>query len=283
MQQAHDHNLPIYLTASPPGLPLYKKVGFRVVDEIPIDLSPIGWTEPYFNKCLTFPAPSPSEVYKAPAINSKISIEPMSDDSEYLRFAEIEKAAFVEDRLMALCFPTAPDANQDLQFRATELSKEKEKRPTVRFIKAVDVHSGEIIGWSTWYFVEDPNEPLVFKSDWPPGTNIPLVEQVFSPMNQIRADHMKGQRYFLVGILVVMPEYQRKGIGTQLLDWGLKQADEKGYPCYIDSSPQGLGLYKRLGWKEVGFDQIDEGDWGGERGVIDKIVYLIRPGKEKAA
>ena len=281
MQQAHDHNLPIFLTASPLGLPLYQKARFQVVDQLLIDLTPIGQREPRANVCLIFPAPSPSKVSKAPSIHSKILIQPSTNESDYPRFAEIESAAFVGDRMMSLCFPRNPDEKEDPQFRIKQLSREVQERPTIRFAKALDTHTGETIGWSSFYFVEDPEIPLYFAPEWPPNANFALCKHIFTPMNEIRAEFMKDKKYVLVGILVVMPEYQRRGIGTRLLDWALKQADENGYPCYIDSSPQGLGLYKKLGWEEVGSAEIDEGDWGGERGVVDKVVYLIRPPKKR--
>ena len=35
-------NLPIYLHASPDGLPLYKKFGFKEVDKVEVDVSSIS-------------------------------------------------------------------------------------------------------------------------------------------------------------------------------------------------------------------------------------------------
>lgn len=44
-----------------------------------------------------------------------------------------------------------------------------------------------------------------------------------------------------------------------LVKWGTAQADERGLPCYLESSPEGLGLYKKHGFKEVGFFDTDIG------------------------
>jgi hypothetical protein len=43
----------------------------------------------------------------------------------------------------------------------------------------------------------------------------------------------------------------RRGAGSMLVKWGTDQADERGIPCYLESSPEGFGLYNKHGFKEV--------------------------------
>ena len=69
------------------------------------------------------------------------------------------------------------------------------------------------------------------------------------------------------------------GVGNALLESGLREADKEGVDTWIDSSPQGSGLYKKLGWKEVGGIDIDLGRWGGEKGKIRRTVCMVRPPK----
>jgi hypothetical protein len=35
-----------------------------------------------------------------------------------------------------------------------------------------------------------------------------------------------------------------------LVKWGTDQADERGIPCYLESSPEGFDLYNKHGFKQ---------------------------------
>ena len=82
-------------------------------------------------------------------------------------------------------------------------------------------------------------------------------------------------------LLVVLPAYQGKGIGTRLLRWGLEHADHLGVKTWIDASPAGLGLYKKLGWREVSKLEIRLEEWGGKEGEVDLTVCLVREPSRK--
>ena len=46
--------------------------------------------------------------------------------------------------------------------------------------------------------------------------------------------------------------------------------------CWIDASPKGVELYKRMGWVEVDHVDVDLGKYGGEEGKTDQTICLIR-------
>lgn len=50
--------------------------------------------------------------------------------------------------------------------------------------------------------------------------------------------------------LFILPEYQRKGIGKALMQWGLAKADEEGLLGWLVSSPEGYALYRRSGFED---------------------------------
>lgn len=52
--------------------------------------------------------------------------------------------------------------------------------------------------------------------------------------------------------LCVHPRFQRKGVGTELLDWGLKHAQQRGEKVYLEASEFGVGLYIKMGFKKLG-------------------------------
>jgi len=51
--------------------------------------------------------------------------------------------------------------------------------------------------------------------------------------------------------MAVHPDYQRKGAGTLLLNWGTKIADQLDLPLYLEATMLGKQLYKRSGFEQV--------------------------------
>ena len=74
----------------------------------------------------------------------------------------------------------------------------------------------------------------------------------------------------------MLPEWQGRGAGTGLVRWGLRLADEGGLRAWVDASPASLGLYKKLGWVEVGRLVVELEEWGGKVGEKEVTVNLIR-------
>ena len=69
--------------------------------------------------------------------------------------------------------------------------------------------------------------------------------------------------YYFCNIVVVSPEAQGQGIGRQLFDVVMKQADAEGRQCYLESSraEPNMKIYEKMGFhlrKEMYCD--DEGD-----------------------
>ena len=283
IEQACKQNIPINLLASPAGISLYKRFGFQPLYETIIDLTPVGLSQHYVQTGMILPAPFPSRPPKSLDVSLKISIEPVIDESDMVCLAEIESVAFGESPIMSLIFPPHPDGKNAPQARINEHIQSMREDETARYVKATDVQSGRVVAWAKWHFFEDPEKPPPpFPKEWDPPVNAALGKYFFGVLEEKRRDSMRGKKYILMAILVTLPEYQRKGIGGKLLERGLEQADEKGYHCWIDSSPQGLGLYKKHGWEEVGLLDVDLADWGGEQGVIDRTVFLVRKPKERA-
>lgn len=51
--------------------------------------------------------------------------------------------------------------------------------------------------------------------------------------------------------IAVMSDYQRRGIGTLLLNWGLRKADAEMKPVHAITSPKGEELFAKLGFKSI--------------------------------
>jgi len=76
-------------------------------------------------------------------------------------------------------------------------------------------------------------------------------------------------------LLITHPAHRRRGAGSMLIDWGLKQADVAGLPTYLEASPMGLPLYERWGF-EPRKKTVFELDRYGGKGV-EVNTAMIRP------
>lgn len=71
--------------------------------------------------------------------------------------------------------------------------------------------------------------------------------------------------YLELEYLAVHPENKGKGIGTALVQSGIKQAEKMRLPIFVMAYKAGLGIYIRAGFKEVERNIQDCAKWGLER------------------
>lgn len=100
--------------------------------------------------------------------------------------------------------------------------------------------------------------------------------------------HMQGKVYMVLQALATDPEYQRRGIGSRLVRWGLDQADDEKLPCWIHASDSDVAcrLYMSAGFQEVGCNAYDLDAWtpegdkeSGQRWGSYTFRYMLRPSK----
>lgn len=61
----------------------------------------------------------------------------------------------------------------------------------------------------------------------------------------ISYSHMQSLDLF---VLFTHPDYRRKGVGQQLLNWGMERADELRLEIFLDSTSPGRPLYEANGF-----------------------------------
>ena len=173
-----------------------------------------------------------------------------------------------------------------------------------RYVKAIDSNSGQIVAVSEWTFAldvgkqanKDAVDPYGQPPDnWPINGNWELrrfferntekwVEQHLSGKPYIsRSLHppmeMHADTLLVLNILVTHPDFQHRGVATKLLNWGVEQADRLGVVMALESTPAGLEMYKRVGFREVDVIKADMKRFGWNEPYDQeaaKRVWMIR-------
>ncbi|KAK3673008.1 hypothetical protein LTR78_007119 [Recurvomyces mirabilis] len=156
------------------------------------------------------------------------------------------------------------------------------------FIKAIDTRSKQIVAGVEWTFALDtaetakdvpidPNQPP--PPGWPDQGNWPMRMFFKMEWEKWRREHLAGKPYISLDILVVDPACQGRKAGSKLLAWGCEQADRHSAMMVLESTPAGLALYKRFGFREITVLKANMHDFGW-KGYYDeeaaKRVWMLR-------
>jgi GNAT superfamily N-acetyltransferase len=131
---------------------------------------------------------------------------------------------------------------------------------------------GDVIGMAVWwYWTLDPSS-----APTPAGISVapsclsavyPTSEMMANPIVSKEAlaelsiiKEKETQDFFLgeykthwhLEWLAVHPDWWRKGAGTMLLDWGLRQAEKDGMAAMWEASPEGVEFYQKRGIETIG-------------------------------
>jgi len=146
--------------------------------------------------------------------------------------------------------------------------------------KAVDTDAdNKIIGVANWHVHPEQRDSEELKKNFGQTLAIPEVnaearKAFMENINQSRAEIMGGAPVVMLGTLTIRPEYQRKGVGTLLMKYGIEEADRLGIRSYLEASAAGKGLYLRYGYKPVKNIEFDTRPYGGD--FTDIHTVMIR-------
>lgn len=87
-------------------------------------------------------------------------------------------------------------------------------------------------------------------------------------------------------ILATLPSYRCRGVGSLLVSHGLEVVDKAKMQSYLDTSPLGLNLYLKYGWRRVDEIRVDLGKYigkgGGEKEEEEEVsLCMIREPKDQ--
>ena len=90
-----------------------------------------------------------------------------------------------------------------------------------------------------WYFnIDKSYDKLRFAKFWSVLSDNPFFEEVVN--------------YWELEVLAVHPAFQRQGLGSMLLSWGMAQASRHQLPVVVAATFSGEHLYKSHGFTECG-------------------------------
>ncbi|KAF2964112.1 hypothetical protein GQX73_g9475 [Xylaria multiplex] len=210
-------------------------------------------------------------------------------------------SAFWEDPTWILLWPEGTTREflieQCAKRQANNMLRDRER---TRHLKAVDPSTGKIVGYARWILprnhttahdgrpqwdeaqvpdVSDDEErkyeELALSAQWKGRSGVSgMDDKNYAVMNPILAE----KPYIKLDYLAVHPENKGKGIGTALVAHGIRQSEKMRLPIFAMAFKAGLGIYTKLGFKEVDRVIQDNSQWGGvgEYGAYFMIYDLIK-------
>lgn len=141
-----------------------------------------------------------------------------------------------------------------------------------------------IWGWSPESMSLLTQERAKANISYPQGGNTALHAAFYGRLRAMEARHTPPPPCYSLLFLLTSPSHQRRGVGAQLVKYGLEKATRGGVPIFLSGSPMGYPLYKKLGFKELDKIEIDlqEYGWDGrEEGRVHVHVAMMWEPEEK--
>ncbi|KAK5309665.1 hypothetical protein LTR70_010090 [Exophiala xenobiotica] len=148
---------------------------------------------------------------------------------------------------------------------------------------------GHIMGGAKWQFwPHDPKRPLTVPVDYIDGSTAEgeasrvFAQKVMDVLMGRRARDM-AMAHGLLDLCFTVPEYERKGVASALVSWGLEMCDKEGWVSFTEASPRGWPVYERLGFERrdvvrLRFDETGE----YARGLGDVVwTHMVRPARKR--
>ncbi|EEU45810.1 uncharacterized protein NECHADRAFT_78691 [Fusarium vanettenii 77-13-4] len=166
-------------------------------------------------------------------------------------------SAFSTSLFSQRCFPsTSPDVQAWI---ANSLRSQIEGTRGNRVVIA-ESEPGSVLGWARW--VRRPAAPskraILSESDYPSSGDPALAVRLFEANANATYKHAAGEEYWFLSTIATAKEAQRRGVGSALMQFGVDKADEEGWMAYLNSSPEGKGLYEKFGFEVVDESEIPE-------------------------
>ncbi|KAI5275443.1 acyl-CoA N-acyltransferase [Aureobasidium subglaciale] len=114
-----------------------------------------------------------------------------------------------------------------------------------------------------------------------PSANGPLLDAFGKALTAGREKWIGLDAYLYLKVLAIDPTYQRRGVGSLLLDEGLAVADRVGIKAYLEATEVGRPLYQRKGFVDRELVDFDVARYApAAKGERHDFMCMIRPAPE---
>ena len=214
-----------------------------------------------------------------------LELRPITSPEDFPALADLLFNSFLRIPLSAACYPKGPTPAL-IAPGETSARNLFDNDPSVRFLKVVDTDlADEIIAIAEWHIFETP-ETEAKRFDIGRG------ERKFQNTEEMRGDvftnfwkgiiagrmQTRGKAHVFLSKLATAAPHVRRGAGEMLMKWGTERADKLRLPCFLESSPDGLRLYKKCGFERVGAFMTDISLAQDGSDMYEHVV-MIRPAK----
>ncbi|KUJ21521.1 uncharacterized protein LY89DRAFT_777949 [Mollisia scopiformis] len=199
------------------------------------------------------------------------------DDAEDL--ARIYVACHIDDDVWKIL--TANVKHQDHVEWVANNSRAQYHLPERKVYKVIDTATGKIVAYATLTspYPSSEEERATSAStagkSLPPGINEGLMKEFFGMLSSTKAYGYDPDKHFHRKGTMVLPEYQRKGLGTMLNAHCNDLADKAKAATYVAARPNSLPMLQKSGFKILADEKIDMTKYGGSR-EDGKAWALIR-------
>lgn len=191
--------------------------------------------------------------------------------------ANANMRAFNQDPHWRLVWPKTMTIEEIIEGNAKRLPHQlSDGRETKRHEMAVDIETGEVVGYARWEFLNCTGCEEFWKEA---QMKIPTEEEAEKHQKSFelhtdengRVKHVNREITYFYGKLLhaeaqkvvagrpfleldhlgTLPSHGRRGIGGMLLDRGVVQANALRLPVFIMAYPHGTGLYVKHGFKLI--------------------------------
>lgn len=192
-------------------------------------------------------------------------------------------------------------SREELIKRITKEFEDVFDSPEYWIMKALDANTKEITAMAAW-------QPIGYKEEREFGAEYqlgkvnsmslsagiilaptqelprsPLQKYLLDAMNAFHDEWIQGTKCIYLNLLMTDPRFQRRGIGTAMLNWGHERADRDGVPCFLIATPVGHPVYQHVGWKDISsplvvdFKEFVPYAKNGDQGWgVYKYYYMLR-------
>ncbi|MCJ1426386.1 hypothetical protein MMC29_004289 [Sticta canariensis] len=190
-----------------------------------------------------------------------LKVHEAASDADFDEFVRLQWKSYEQpfNPFLILFCPTrgtGPTARADSMHESKERQLQWHKAdPSSHWLLAVDTDTGKAIGGAEWNvhesdpFAKKPEQPFTAYW-WEEGEKREFAEQALGQWMGPRMERMR-RPHLLLNMCFVDPDHRRRGVGSLLVEWGTRKADEMGVEAFIEATDIGKPLYDRHGFTSM--------------------------------